>query len=68
MWCYVSFQALLEFGDEDAAANMVDYHERTPAQIRLKPVFAQLSNHKELKTDYAHSFQVCYTFLQICLG
>ncbi|XP_064607305.1 polypyrimidine tract-binding protein 3-like isoform X4 [Liolophura sinensis] len=50
-------QALLEFGDEDAAANMVDYHERTPAQIRLKPVFAQLSNHKELKTDYAHSFQ-----------
>ncbi|KAL5022332.1 hypothetical protein ScPMuIL_001487 [Solemya velum] len=50
-------QAFLEFQDESAASTMVSYHTTTPAQIRLKQVYVQFSNHKELKTDQTHSFQ-----------
>ena len=52
------FQAFLEFGDESAAVNMVSYYATNPAQVRLKPCYVQFSNHKELKTDASHSFQV----------
>ncbi|XP_062617995.1 polypyrimidine tract-binding protein 1-like isoform X6 [Saccostrea cucullata] len=50
-------QAFLEFLDEQAAVTMVSFHQQNPAQIRMKPVYVQFSNHKELKTDQAHSFQ-----------
>ncbi|XP_061192667.1 polypyrimidine tract-binding protein 2-like isoform X2 [Saccostrea echinata] len=50
-------QAFLEFIDEQAAVTMVSFHQQNPAQIRMKPVYVQFSNHKELKTDQAHSFQ-----------
>jgi hypothetical protein len=51
-------QAFLEFQDESAAVNMVSYYSTNPAQVRLKPCYVQFSNHKELKTDSSHSFQV----------
>nr|XP_034314211.1 polypyrimidine tract-binding protein 1 isoform X21 [Crassostrea gigas] len=50
-------QAFLEFLDEQAAVTMVSFHQQNPAQIRMKPVYVQFSNHKELKTDQANSFQ-----------
>lgn len=50
-------QAFLEFNDESAANTMVNYHQTTPAQVHLKSVYVQFSNHKELKTDQAHAFQ-----------
>ncbi|XP_070195633.1 polypyrimidine tract-binding protein 2-like isoform X4 [Littorina saxatilis] len=51
-------QAFLEFQDESAAVNMVSYYSTNPAQVRLKPCYVQFSNHKELKTDASHSFQL----------
>ena len=53
-----SFQAFLEFLDEQAAVTMVSFHQQNPAQIRMRSVYVQFSNHKELKTDQANSFQV----------
>uniref|UniRef100_A0A2C9K9Y6 RRM domain-containing protein n=3 Tax=Biomphalaria TaxID=6525 RepID=A0A2C9K9Y6_BIOGL len=50
-------QAFLEFQDESSAVAMVAYFQANPAQVRLKPVFVQFSNHKELKTDASHAFQ-----------
>ncbi|XP_059138571.1 polypyrimidine tract-binding protein 2-like isoform X2 [Physella acuta] len=50
-------QAFLEFQEEASAVAMVSYFQANPAQIRLKPVFVQFSNHKELKTDASHAFQ-----------
>ena len=55
----VCVQAFLEFGEDSAAVNMVSYYATNPAQVRLKPCYVQFSNHKELKTDAWHSFQVC---------
>lgn len=52
------FQAFLEFEDEQAANNFVTLHQEHAPQIRGRTVFVQFSNHKELKTDQAHSFQV----------
>ncbi|XP_071150120.1 polypyrimidine tract-binding protein 1-like isoform X23 [Mytilus edulis] len=50
-------QAFLEFEDEQAANNFVTLHQEHAPQIRGRTVFVQFSNHKELKTDQAHSFQ-----------
>nr|XP_022313489.1 polypyrimidine tract-binding protein 1-like isoform X8 [Crassostrea virginica] len=50
-------QAFLEFLDEQAAVTMVSFHQQNPAQIRMRSVYVQFSNHKELKTDQANSFQ-----------
>ncbi|BFZ16546.1 hypothetical protein BsWGS_19593 [Bradybaena similaris] len=50
-------QAFLEFEDEACAVAMVNYFLANPAQVRLKPVYVQFSNHKELKTDPAHASQ-----------
>ncbi|CAL1532433.1 unnamed protein product [Lymnaea stagnalis] len=50
-------QAFLEFQEESSAVAMVTFFQTNPAQIRLKPVFVQFSNHKELKTDASHAFQ-----------
>jgi polypyrimidine tract-binding protein 1 len=50
-------QAFLEFQDEANAVAMVSYFQTNPAQVRLKPVFVQFSNHKELKTDASHASQ-----------
>lgn len=57
-------QAFLEFQDEASAVAMVSYFQANPAQIRLKPVFVQFSNHKELKTDASHAFQVFIFVIQ----
>lgn len=43
---------------------MVSFHQQNPAQIRMKPVYVQFSNHKELKTDQANSFQVGLSFIK----
>lgn len=45
---------------------MVSFHQQNPAQIRMKPVYVQFSNHKELKTDQANSFQVRLSFTIHC--
>ncbi|KAK3089245.1 hypothetical protein FSP39_002063 [Pinctada imbricata] len=50
-------QAFLEFQDEQSACTMVSFHQQTPASIRARHVYVQFSNHKELKTDQAHSLQ-----------
>ncbi|BFY99434.1 hypothetical protein BsWGS_02473 [Bradybaena similaris] len=50
-------QAFLEFQEEASATAMVCYFQTNPAQVRLKPVFVQFSNHKELKTDASHAAQ-----------
>ncbi|XP_052258289.1 polypyrimidine tract-binding protein 3-like isoform X16 [Dreissena polymorpha] len=50
-------QAFLEFEDEGVAATFVNYYTKMPCQIRGKQVYVQFSQHKELKTDQAHSFQ-----------
>ena len=50
-------QAFLEFEEEQAANNFVTLHQEHAPQIRGRTVFVQFSNHKELKTDQAHSFQ-----------
>ncbi|CAG5121720.1 unnamed protein product, partial [Candidula unifasciata] len=50
-------QAFLEFQDEASATAMVSYFQTNPAQVRLKPVFVQFSNHKELRTDASHAAQ-----------
>ncbi|KAH9499927.1 Polypyrimidine tract-binding protein 3, partial [Bulinus truncatus] len=50
-------QAFLEFQEESSAVAMVTYFQANAAQVRLKPVFVQFSNHKELKTDASHAFQ-----------
>ncbi|XP_041861656.1 polypyrimidine tract-binding protein 1b isoform X2 [Melanotaenia boesemani] len=44
-------QAFLEMNSEEAAQNMVGYYSTMMPFIRNHPVFVQLSNHKELKTD-----------------
>jgi len=51
-------QAFLEFEDEGVATTFVNYYSKMPCQIRSKQVYVQFSQHKELKTDQAHSFQV----------
>ncbi|XP_015592038.1 polypyrimidine tract-binding protein 1 [Cephus cinctus] len=48
-------QALLEMGDENAAATMVTYYASCVAQLRGRAVYVQFSNHHELKTDQTHS-------------
>ncbi|CAG5128613.1 unnamed protein product, partial [Candidula unifasciata] len=50
-------QAFLEFEDEASAVAMVNYFLTNPAQVRLKPVYVQFSNHRELKTDPSHAAQ-----------
>jgi len=50
-------QAFLEFEDETIAGTFVNYYTKMPCQIRGKQVYVQFSQHKELKTDQAHSFQ-----------
>ncbi|XP_060605640.1 polypyrimidine tract-binding protein 1-like isoform X7 [Ruditapes philippinarum] len=50
-------QAFLEFEDESVATTFVNYYTKMPCQIRGKQVYVQFSQHKELKTDQAHSFQ-----------
>lgn len=55
---YFHLQAFLEFQEEASATAMVCYFQTNPAQVRLKPVFVQFSNHKELKTDASHAAQV----------
>ncbi|XP_043677528.1 polypyrimidine tract-binding protein 3 isoform X9 [Vespula pensylvanica] len=48
-------QAFLEMADESAAATMVTYYASCIAQLRGRAVYVQFSNHRELKTDQAHS-------------
>ncbi|XP_014602768.1 PREDICTED: polypyrimidine tract-binding protein 1 [Polistes canadensis] len=48
-------QAFLEMTDENAAATMVTYYASCIAQLRGRAVYVQFSNHRELKTDQAHS-------------
>ncbi|XP_015174303.1 PREDICTED: polypyrimidine tract-binding protein 1 isoform X12 [Polistes dominula] len=48
-------QAFLEMADENAAATMVTYYASCIAQLRGRAVYVQFSNHRELKTDQAHS-------------
>ncbi|KAL4236022.1 Polypyrimidine tract-binding protein 2 [Mactra antiquata] len=50
-------QAFLEFEDESLATTFVNYYTKMPCQIRGKQVYVQFSQHKELKTDQAHSYQ-----------
>ncbi|KAL2737501.1 polypyrimidine tract-binding protein 1 isoform X4 [Vespula maculifrons] len=49
------FYAFLEMADESAAATMVTYYASCIAQLRGRAVYVQFSNHRELKTDQAHS-------------
>ena len=58
---YISFQAFLEFEDESVAATFVNYYTKMPCNVRGRQVYVQFSKHNELKTDQAHSFQVCTT-------
>ncbi|CAF3307169.1 unnamed protein product [Rotaria socialis] len=44
-------QAFLEFDATDSAKQMVDYFTLTPAMLNGRQVFAQYSNHGELRTD-----------------
>lgn len=48
-------QAFLEMSDESAATTMVTYYASCIAQLRGRAVYVQYSNHRELKTDQAHS-------------
>lgn len=50
-------QAFLEFEDESLATTFVNYYSKMSCQIRGKQIYVQFSQHKELKTDQAHSFQ-----------
>lgn len=44
-------QAFLEFDATDSAKQLVDYFLATPAMLNGRQVFAQFSNHGELRTD-----------------
>ncbi|CAF1387678.1 unnamed protein product [Rotaria sordida] len=44
-------QAFLEFDATDSAKQMVDYFTSMPAMLNGRQVFAQFSNHGELRTD-----------------
>ncbi|XP_034951632.1 polypyrimidine tract-binding protein 1 isoform X4 [Chelonus insularis] len=48
-------QAFLEMADENAATTMVGYYASSGAALRGRAVYVQFSNHRELKTDQAHS-------------
>ncbi|XP_011310460.1 polypyrimidine tract-binding protein 1 isoform X5 [Fopius arisanus] len=48
-------QAFLEMADENAATTMVGYYAASGASLRGRAVYVQYSNHRELKTDQAHS-------------
>ncbi|XP_043481721.1 polypyrimidine tract-binding protein 1 isoform X1 [Leptopilina heterotoma] len=48
-------QAFLEMADEVSAATMVTFYGSSVAQLRGRAVYVQFSNHRELKTDQAHS-------------
>ncbi|XP_063978957.1 polypyrimidine tract-binding protein 2 isoform X2 [Diachasmimorpha longicaudata] len=48
-------QAFLEMVDENAATTMVGYYAASGASLRGRAVYVQFSNHRELKTDQAHS-------------
>ncbi|XP_053596379.1 polypyrimidine tract-binding protein 2 isoform X1 [Microplitis demolitor] len=48
-------QAFLEMADENAATTMVGYYASSGAALRGRAVYVQYSNHRELKTDQAHS-------------
>ncbi|XP_015117071.1 polypyrimidine tract-binding protein 1 isoform X4 [Diachasma alloeum] len=48
-------QAFLEMADENAATTMVGYYAASGASLRGRAVYVQFSNHRELKTDQAHS-------------
>ncbi|KAK0167318.1 hypothetical protein PV327_004733 [Microctonus hyperodae] len=48
-------QALIEMADENAATTMVGYYAASGASLRGRAVYVQFSNHRELKTDQAHS-------------
>lgn len=41
--------------DENAATTMVGYYASSGAALRGRAVYVQYSNHRELKTDQAHS-------------
>ncbi|KAK3607548.1 hypothetical protein CHS0354_025804 [Potamilus streckersoni] len=51
-------QAFLEFADEAAASTMVNYYSTNACTVGNKHVYVQFSNHRELRTDQSHSFQV----------
>ncbi|CAF0727991.1 unnamed protein product [Adineta ricciae] len=44
-------QAFLEFDLTDSAKQMVDYFSSAPAMLNGRQIFAQFSNHGELRTD-----------------
>jgi len=46
-----SFKAFLEFDATESAKQMVDYFTSAPAMLNGRQVFAQFSNHGELRTD-----------------
>ncbi|KAG8039784.1 hypothetical protein G9C98_000513 [Cotesia typhae] len=48
-------RAFLEMADENAATTMVGYYASSGAALRGRAVYVQFSNHRELKTDQAHS-------------
>jgi hypothetical protein len=45
------FKAFLEFDSTESAKQMVEYLTSMPAMINGRQVFAQYSNHGELRTD-----------------
>ncbi|KAJ8305303.1 hypothetical protein KUTeg_015848 [Tegillarca granosa] len=47
----------IPFGKMTNVLLLKQKNQTTPAQVHLKSVYVQFSNHKELKTDQAHAFQ-----------
>ena len=48
---HIFMKAFLEFDATDSAKQMVDYFLSAPAMLNGRQVFAQYSNHGELRTD-----------------
>ncbi|XP_071511301.1 polypyrimidine tract-binding protein 1-like, partial [Diadema antillarum] len=49
--------AFVEMADEATAQTLINHYTHMPSQVRGRQIYCQFSNHKELKTDFAHTQQ-----------